>query len=484
MPPYVDPALPDPRKRTGLLGGLQSFGGLLGRGLKGAGHNFDRNAIGGIDAALGEEFTPDMRRNLRGNAIMALGQMLATQGKTPIQEGLQRGQQGIYGAWQAGQKRKEDEEAKRLMSSLFAGGAQVSPQTTPSPVPAGAQMMVGNTPMNIPQPTPAKPPDPALTFLSKAEEARRIGNGLIQLKRDAAARPYFDMAKEYEKRAAELNEPMGAPFPAVVNGQRVLMVQTRSGPRQVEGAEPDDELVPVNLGNRIVFRPKHGKTAESLQIEQSPDSAASVGQQQKELKEKVRQFDISDPRDQQRADAAMMGARASLMGAGAAQTNAATNRQRLSIDRSNQGQLGEAAKVTVAETENGVQLLDRLEKAMADSPVKPGTMAGLVTLPVVGQIMGELGINEPAVLKGKMALGKQILAKAMEGGVLRKEDESKYDAMLPNIFDNPTRAAAKLAQFREELRYKLEVFKATQKQYGKGGGNIGGMDGLSSFRLE
>ena len=172
------------------------------------------------------------------------------------------------------------------------------------------------------------------------------------------------------------------------------------------------------------------------------------------------------------------------MGAGAAQTNAATNRQRLSIDRSNQGQLGEAAKVTVAETENGVQLLDRLEKAMADSPVKPGTMAGLVTLPVVGQIMGELGINEPAVLKGKMALGKQILAKAMEGGVLRKEDESKYDAMLPNIFDNPTRAAAKLAQFREELRYKLEVFKATQKQYGKGGGNIGGMDGLSSFRLE
>lgn len=131
------------RNPIGLLGsGLQSAGGLLGRGLQAMGRNFDRNAIGGIDKAMGDEFTQDTRRGLRSNAIMALGQMLATQGRTPIQEGLQRGQEKTLGAWKIGRERRQEDENKRMWAdmgqSMLGNEAGTNPPASTAMVPVSS----------------------------------------------------------------------------------------------------------------------------------------------------------------------------------------------------------------------------------------------------------------------------------------------------------------------------------------------------------
>lgn len=46
---------------------------------------------------------------------------------------------------------------------------------------------------------------------------------------------------------------------------------------------------------------------------------------------------------------------------------------------------------------------------------------------------------------------KQVIGKALEGGVLRKEDEAKYERILPTIGDEPTVAASKIAGLREAI---------------------------------
>lgn len=46
---------------------------------------------------------------------------------------------------------------------------------------------------------------------------------------------------------------------------------------------------------------------------------------------------------------------------------------------------------------------------------------------------------------------KQVIGKALEGGVLRKEDEAKYSKILPTISDTPEVAASKLQGLKEAL---------------------------------
>lgn len=53
---------------------------------------------------------------------------------------------------------------------------------------------------------------------------------------------------------------------------------------------------------------------------------------------------------------------------------------------------------------------------------------------------------------------KQVIGKALEGGVLRKEDEAKYEKILPTISDPPEVASAKLEGLRKALVQKRETF--------------------------
>ena len=61
--------------------------------------------------------------------------------------------------------------------------------------------------------------------------------------------------------------------------------------------------------------------------------------------------------------------------------------------------------------------------------------------------------------KGRQAVidrVKQVIGKALEGGVLRKEDEYKYTKILPTIQDTPQVAKVKLDGLRDALTLRRE----------------------------
>ena len=71
---------------------------------------------------------------------------------------------------------------------------------------------------------------------------------------------------------------------------------------------------------------------------------------------------------------------------------------------------------------------------------------------------------------------RQIVGKALEGGVLRKEDELKYAKILPTMQDSETVYRNKVAQLRTMIGTDLEQYLSLQKQYGKGAGQVSGTD--------
>ena len=52
---------------------------------------------------------------------------------------------------------------------------------------------------------------------------------------------------------------------------------------------------------------------------------------------------------------------------------------------------------------------------------------------------------------------KQVIGKALEGGVLRKEDELKYEKILPTIYDNPQVVTTKLAGLKTALTQRRQT---------------------------
>lgn len=67
---------------------------------------------------------------------------------------------------------------------------------------------------------------------------------------------------------------------------------------------------------------------------------------------------------------------------------------------------------------------------------------------------------------------RQIVGKALEGGVLRKEDEEKYKKILPVMTDTPEVAQAKIDAIMQQLQSNLEQYVQFQSQTGKGAGQL------------
>jgi hypothetical protein len=53
---------------------------------------------------------------------------------------------------------------------------------------------------------------------------------------------------------------------------------------------------------------------------------------------------------------------------------------------------------------------------------------------------------------------KQVIGKTLEGGVLRKEDEAKYEKILPTIADTPAVVAAKLTGLDDAIKLRRQRF--------------------------
>ena len=62
---------------------------------------------------------------------------------------------------------------------------------------------------------------------------------------------------------------------------------------------------------------------------------------------------------------------------------------------------------------------------------------------------------------------RQTVGKALEGGVLRKEDEEKYKKILATLLDTPATAAYKIEALTTSIQRDVENYKALQQASGK-----------------
>ena len=68
--------------------------------------------------------------------------------------------------------------------------------------------------------------------------------------------------------------------------------------------------------------------------------------------------------------------------------------------------------------------------------------------------------TEQQTLRAAIDKTRQIVGKALEGGVLRKEDEEKYKKILPTTSDTRAVAIAKIAMIRSQLESKMQDYSS------------------------
>lgn len=134
----------------------------------------------------------------------------------------------------------------------------------------------------------------------------------------------------------------------------------------------------------------------------------------------------------------------------------------------------------MAELDSSLRDLDVLEKEIGTT----GTAAAIGAW-IPKPITDATGIGVDAKQRqGQIDRVKQVIGKALEGGVLRREDEYKYTKILPTIGDRPEVAKSKLNGLREALNQRREIqmdaledagydvsrYRARQPTGGGGGG--------------
>lgn len=90
----------------------------------------------------------------------------------------------------------------------------------------------------------------------------------------------------------------------------------------------------------------------------------------------------------------------------------------------------------------------------------------------VGPISGFAALNPWSPAKQVQAdidRVRQTVGKALEGGVLRKEDEEKYKKILPTVNDTYNTVVYKMQQLDATMRADIERYRAEQALQGRGG---------------
>jgi hypothetical protein len=128
---------------------------------------------------------------------------------------------------------------------------------------------------------------------------------------------------------------------------------------------------------------------------------------------------------------------------------------------SGQKPLNSTSAGIITDMQNGLANLGALSDEFGDSGAN---------VPVVGELLAKIPGNTSAKnLQADVARIKQIIGKALEGGVLRKEDEEKYAKILPTLNDPDDQAQYKIKQIAGDLQRKLVLY---QQNLGGGGGGM------------
>jgi hypothetical protein len=128
-------------------------------------------------------------------------------------------------------------------------------------------------------------------------------------------------------------------------------------------------------------------------------------------------------------------------------------------------QLSDSGIKTVNELQSGLRDISKLRESISGSQ-------GIVD-PIMGRIRGINPYDTSAQnLQAQVDRVRQVVGKALEGGVLRKEDEAKYKKILPTLTDTKTTALEKLRDLELAIAQDLENYLSLQQNTGKGGGQL------------
>jgi hypothetical protein len=120
--------------------------------------------------------------------------------------------------------------------------------------------------------------------------------------------------------------------------------------------------------------------------------------------------------------------------------------------------LAESAVGKMAETRSAIKSLTDLREVLQKNEQFIGPVAGLSALnPYSKARQAQADIDRV----------KQRVGKALEGGVLRKEDEEKYKKILATLRDTPETAIYKIDQIIQSMENDLKIFEDEQRRAGR-----------------
>lgn len=114
----------------------------------------------------------------------------------------------------------------------------------------------------------------------------------------------------------------------------------------------------------------------------------------------------------------------------------------------------------ISDTDRGIEQIDKIIDLVYKNKNIIGPVVGRVTsIPLAGKYA-----TESKNVQAEIARVRQVIGKAIEGGVLRKEDEEKYKDIVGEITDSPEVLIAKLRSLSKDLQLgKSTLLKNLEK---------------------
>jgi hypothetical protein len=126
-------------------------------------------------------------------------------------------------------------------------------------------------------------------------------------------------------------------------------------------------------------------------------------------------------------------------------------------------QLSDSALSEINQSKSALTGLDDLQSKIINNQNQLGPITGLEALNPW---------SEKRRLQADIDRVRQVVGKALEGGVLRKEDEEKYKKILATITDTPETALYKIEALKSDIQRKIDEYIELQAGAGKYTGGI------------
>lgn len=120
--------------------------------------------------------------------------------------------------------------------------------------------------------------------------------------------------------------------------------------------------------------------------------------------------------------------------------------------------LSDTAITHIAQTQSAISNLQSLKEIINNNTDKLGPITGFSYLNPY---------SESRKIQADVDRVRQVVGKALEGGVLRKEDEDKYKKILATLTDTPSTALYKIDALINSIQRDMETYKSLQQSSGR-----------------